>query len=148
MSFRVLRVVVLLVLAGPISGCSFGPWTRMEDHTEGLGKGPIADFFRDESPYFFNSDANLKLRLTELVVDWADWMSVNGRSREYAEALGMWCAPPPKTECIYSGEAWNEVIPPGSLPKGRRVYNIEVRFSYLQPESLVVKVHYRDVAYE
>jgi hypothetical protein len=136
MRCRFLRMVTLLVLAGSISGCSFWPWTRVDLHLEGLGKGPIADYLRDEYPRI--GEWYLKRSLTKLI---ADWTPAKGLTREDAEKLGMQCAPAPKTECIYSGQVWDRVLPPGIVPKERTVTDIELRFSYLQPQSLVVKVH-------
>jgi hypothetical protein len=106
---------------------------------------PLTHLFdlRDEYPRI--GEWYLKRSLTKLI---ADWTPAKGLTREDAEKLGMQCAPAPKTECIYSGQVWDRVLPPGIVPKERTVTDIELRFSYLQPQSLVVKVHTHTVVDE
>jgi len=143
MSFRFLRFFGLLVLAGVNSGCSFWPWTRVDHHMEGLGKGPIASYLDDKYPDW--GDRTLKPGLIEFI---AAWTPANGFAREDAERLGMRCAPAPSTECVYSGQVWYRVLPPGIAPKERTVTDIELRLSYLQPQSFVLKVNQRKVVDE
>lgn len=70
----------------------------------------------------------------------AEHTPASGLSREGAEALGTKCAPAPSTECTYSGEYWTRIIRPPNDPSDhtRYVGNIQVRFSYLKPQEIVV----------
>jgi hypothetical protein len=64
----------------------------------------------------------------------------------------MQCAPAPSTECVFLGErSFRVPFIPGDDPQHRKtviVHNMEVRFSCLKPQALVVKVRVREISEE
>jgi len=139
-----LRMVTLLVLAGLASGCSlFCPLCLPvpEVDKDGLGLSPIGDYIRMHTWVGKVNEAGLKDGLADLI---AQRTSPNGLSREDAESLGVQCAPAPGAECVFLGER-SYRINPWNLPRDdpkygkRAIQKVEVRFSYLKPQALVVK---------
>ena len=143
------RIVGLLAIAGTLSGCaSFWSWPfpRIVQNTEGLGTSPIGKFLRKASTN--HTEDGLKAATVEFIK-----AETFGKrlSRNEAEALGMQCAPAPSTECTYSGELWYrlEGLAPSSPHYGKRtIENIDVRFSYLKPQQLVLQMREHDIPEE
>lgn len=142
---RFLRVVTLLVLTGTISGCSlFCPICLPvpEVNKDGLGLSPIGDYIRMHTWVGRANEVGLKEGLADLI---GQRTPPNGLSREEAESLGVQCAPAPSTECAFLAER-SYRINPWNLPRDNPNYGktdiqkVEVRFSYLEPQALVVKV--------
>jgi hypothetical protein len=149
-----LRVVTALALAGLVSGCSaFYPIFELGMpipyvDKRGLGLSPIGDYIRMNQRQVSVNEVGLKDGLAKLI---AERTPPNGLSREDAESLGMHCAPAPNTECAYLGEQSyrREHFPRDHRDYGKTtVQEIEVRFSYLKPQGLVVKVREHDVPHE
>jgi hypothetical protein len=153
MSFRLLHIIGLLLFAGMTSGCSlFYPYLMINFpisylDNDGLGLSPIGNFIRMNWRLVDNEVA-LKRGLADLI---AERTPPNGLSREDAESLGMQCAPAPSTECAYLGEqSFRRDHFPRDDPYYRKttIRNIEVRFSFMKPEELIVKERLHDVSKE
>ena len=139
-------IAALLAIAVLVSGCSgwsSWPWPRIVENTDGLGTSPMGDFLREVS--WESTEDGMTRHVAKFI---NEQTTANGISRKDAESLGMQCAPAPSTECRYSGEMWSRIerIPPEAPHYGKRtIKNIDVRFSYLKPQSLVVHVRLHDI---
>jgi hypothetical protein len=136
----------LLVLAGMTSGC----WLCLDCMPvasvlkDGLGLSDIGDYIRMHTRMGVNEVA-LGDGLADLI---AQGTPPNGLSREDAESLGMQCEPAPSTECAFLAEwSFRSAGIPGR-DKKIFIHNIEVRFSYLKPQALVVKAREREIPEE
>lgn len=138
-----LRIALLLALSGIVSGCwSSWPWPGRTENTDGIGNSVIGNYMRDA---WHNSgwdslsgDDALKQGIIELIKK----SPGKGTTRQSAESLGAHCAPAPSTECKYVGEAWyvSHGLPTTSAYYEKKaIVTIEVSFSYLKPQDLVVR---------
>jgi hypothetical protein len=131
------RIAMLLALSSIVSGCWWSwPWPSRTVNEEGLGDSVIGNYMRIvwDSPF----DDSVKPSIIKLIKQTPG----KGFTRQDAESLGAHCAPAPSTECKYVGEGWfrSHGLPANSPYFGKRIIvNIEVSFSYLKPQELVVR---------
>jgi hypothetical protein len=118
----------------------------MDLNTDGLGSSPIGNFLRKDQ--WNSSDVDIKRGIAGLI---SERSSKKGISRDDAESLGARCEPAPSTECTYSGEMWFRIgpLPHDSPQYGKRtIVKMQVRFSCLKPQELVLQKQEYDVADE
>lgn len=135
------RIAMLLALSSIVSGCWWSwPWPAMTVNEEGLGDSVIGNYMRNAWHVFLEDN------VTRDVIKLMKLTAGKAFTRQDAESLGAHCAPAPSTECKYAGELWyrSHGVPSYSPYYGKKaIVNIEVSFSYLKPQELVVRKNER-----
>jgi hypothetical protein len=136
-SLSLARIALSLALSSIVSGCWWSwPWPAMTLNEEGLGESVIGNYMRTAW------HGSLNNHVQEDVIKLMKLTPGKAFTRQDAESLGAHCSPAPSTECKYVGELWyvSHGLPASSAHYGKRVIvNIEVSFSYLKPQELVVR---------